>query len=293
VTEDELIRRTCETIAGYLALGNERFSAAGATFVLNLSTPLYPESNHVGLIRVSGRSAIDALTEASNGEFADLPYRHYLLDPLTPPDVSAYLAFQPGYRSKDTLHVILEGDIPTKRREAEIREVLTDADWASYHAMDKIWWLEYGGGVRRLQRWGRLRLARLKTLVGSQAEAVHDQVVRSKRLKAPHARTWFACVDGVPAAFLTSWPGENGVGRIVDLYTHPDFRRRGLASALVHHCVAVAREGGAGPVTIDSELNTSAKETYGALGFRPIFLTRDVYVEPRTAAAVAGDATQR
>jgi GNAT superfamily N-acetyltransferase len=293
VKEDELIRRTCDTIAGYLALGNERFGAAGATFVRNRSTPLYPESNHVGLIRVRGRSAIDALTEASHAEFAGFPYRHFLLDPLTPPDVNAYLAFQPGYRFRDTLYVILEGDIPIKRREAEIKEVLTDADWANYHALDKVWWLEYGGGVRRLQRWARLRLAHLKTLLGSQAETVHDQVVRAKRLKAADARTWFACVNGKPEAFLTSWPGESGVGRIVDVYTHPDFRRRGLASALIHHCVTVVREGGAGPVAIASELNTSAKETYAALGFRPLFLTRDVFVEPRADAAASGDATHR
>jgi GNAT superfamily N-acetyltransferase len=287
VTDHDLIRRTCESIFGYRALGNERFEASGVTFVRNLATPRYPESNQVGLIRISDPKAIVTLIEASHAEFADLPYRHFLIDPLTPPEVHAHLALQPGYRAKQTLFVVVEVDLPAKSRDVEIREVVSETDWAVYEAMDKIWWLEYGGGVGPLQRWSRMRLAHLKTLLGSQAEAVHDEVVKAKRSKAPASRTWFACVNGVPAAFFSSWPGESGVGRVIDLYTHPDFRRRGLASALIRHCVAAAREGGAGPVTAGPELTSLAKDIYLAHGFRPLLVISDVYIDSRPAADLA------
>ena len=34
-------------------------------------------------------------------------------------------------------------------------------------------------------------------------------------------------------AFLSSWPGANGVGKVEDLFTHAEFRHQGIASALI------------------------------------------------------------
>ena len=68
--------------------------------------------------------------------------------------------------------------------------------------------------------------------------------------KQPPVQYWLAYVDGRPRAYFNSWAGIDGVGQVEDLFTHPDFRHRGLATALIHHCVADARSKGAGPVVI-------------------------------------------
>ena len=48
-------------------------------------------------------------------------------------------------------------------------------------------------------------------------------------------RNWLVSIDGVAAGFLSSWPGTNGVGMVEDLYVHPLYRHRGLATALLAH----------------------------------------------------------
>ncbi len=70
-------------------------------------------------------------------------------------------------------------------------------------------------------------------------------------------------------AYFNSWAGVDGVGQVEDLFTHPDFRHRGLATALIHHCVAECRRGGAGPVIIVAEPTDTPKQMYAAMGFRP------------------------
>src|SRR5690606_34623357 len=99
-------------------------------------------------------------------------------------------------------------------------------------------------------------------------------MIANKRAKTPMVRSWFALVAGVPRAFFSSWPGENGVGMIEDLFCHPDFRRQGLGTALIARCVQDARERGAGPVLITSNVGESPKHMYAAMGFRPLYVLR-------------------
>jgi GNAT superfamily N-acetyltransferase len=98
--------------------------------------------------------------------------------------------------------------------------------------------------------------------------------VAAKRVKAPDLRFWLARVDDTDAAFFSSWPGPEGVGIVEDLFTRPEFRRRGIATALIAHSVADARERGAGPVAISARVNDSPKYMYAALGFRPSCISR-------------------
>ena len=67
----------------------------------------------------------------------------------------------------------------------------------------------------------------------------------------------------------------DGVGAVEDLFTHPDFRHRGLATALIHHCVAEVRSEGAGPIVISADTTDTPKRMYAALGFRPVAVKRD------------------
>ena len=62
-----------------------------------------------------------------------------------------------------------------------------------------------------------------------------------------------------------------------DLFTHPEFRHRGLATALIHNCVADCRAHGAGPVVIVCDPGDTPKEMYAAIGFRPIAIKREYW----------------
>ena len=79
-------------------------------------------------------------------------------------------------------------------------------------------------------------------------------------------------IEERPVAYFNSWHGVDGVGQVEDLFTHPDFRNRGLAAALVHHCVADARMKGAGPLVIVADPADTPKNLYDRLGFRPVAL---------------------
>jgi predicted GNAT family acetyltransferase len=67
------------------------------------------------------------------------------------------------------------------------------------------------------------------------------------------------------------------MGQVEDLFTHPDFRHRGLATALIHHCVADARQQGAGPVMLVADAHDTPKDMYAAMGFRPVAAKREYW----------------
>lgn len=77
-------------------------------------------------------------------------------------------------------------------------------------------------------------------------------------------------MDGRTAAYLYSWEGLNGLGQVEDLFTHRDFRHRGIATALNHHCLAGCRQNGARAVIIAADPSDTPKQMYPALGFRPV-----------------------
>ena len=116
-------------------------------------------------------------------------------------------------------------------------------------------WQAYVAGQKRLYDAGEREALR--------------QMIGVWRSKGPAVRTWMAYVDGAARAYCSSWEGNEGVGQVEDLFTHPDFRRRGLATALIHHCVAECRGAGAGPVVIAADPTDTPKQMYAAMGFRP------------------------
>ncbi|PNY80243.1 GNAT family N-acetyltransferase [Deinococcus koreensis] len=54
--------------------------------------------------------------------------------------------------------------------------------------------------------------------------------------------------------------------RIVNVWTHPDWRRRGLAQGLVTRCLDSARQRGVGRVSLGT--SAQARGLYGRLGFQ-------------------------
>jgi ribosomal protein S18 acetylase RimI-like enzyme len=64
------------------------------------------------------------------------------------------------------------------------------------------------------------------------------------------------------------------MGIVEDLFTLPAYRRRGIATALIRHAVAYARDRGMTTMLIGALAEETAKSLYVSLGFVPQCLTR-------------------
>jgi GNAT superfamily N-acetyltransferase len=257
VSDLDVITACCETNAGYLALGNERFEAHGATFIRNRDTPRRHDANGVCLIRTGTETDFDALLSRVEAEYEGYSHRRFDIDPLTPPLVVARLTMLEGYKPSDLLTQLLDGDLQATPPPCDIRQVITEDDWAGCLRMDEMWWRESSTDY-----------------FGPYDPDLHAELSRSFRAKQPSVHTWMAWDDGAPRSFLSSWPGLNGIGMVEDLYTEPGYRHRGLATALLARCVADARERGANSVLINAGPAETPKQMYAALGFRPLYLSR-------------------
>ncbi|MDP2674409.1 MAG: GNAT family N-acetyltransferase [Dehalococcoidia bacterium] len=259
----DLTRRAVATDYGWMALGNERSAADGATFIRNPSVPRIRDANQVVAVNASAPDEIEVLMARADREYAGCPHRQFRIDFAAPPEFEARLALE-GYERKDTLVMLLEGETAGAPNPCDIRPVESEADWQAYSSLHEIDWREYADKIP-----------------GGADMAVAEQMVRTRRAKTPPVRYWLAWADGQPRAYLASWEGVDGVGQVEDLFTHPEFRHRGLATALIHHCVADCRAHGAGAVVIAADTADTPKNMYAALGFRPVAISRTYWRDLR------------
>ena len=252
--DEDLLRRVYETLEGYYALGCESIEDPLARFVRDREAPRIYDVNFVHSVRAETESEIAAVLERADEVFAGLPHRVFHIDPWTPPAFEASLVLD-GFEFEDEIQLMLEHDLDVDGEPpaVDVRLVVSDEDWAV---------------VRRLARLDHEEQAQ-REVHPVWDEEVTTEMVATKRAKAPDLRFWLACAGDVDCAFLSSWPGANGVGKVEDLFTHPDFRHRGIATALIVHCVRDARERGAGPVLIGALPNDTPMRMYAAMGFRP------------------------
>ena len=104
---------------------------------------------------------------------------------------------------------------------------------------------------------------------------MQDQRVAALQSVSPPVRYWLAFAEDGPRAFFSSWTSSDGIGVLDYLFTHPDYRHRGLATALVHNCVADSRARGAGPVALEADPAGTPKHMYAAMGFRPLSVSHE------------------
>lgn len=256
--EGGLIRRACATYQGYLELGNEVFAADGATFVRNRACRLRHDANFVGAVRAGTQPEIAALLERVEREFAGYGHRKFSIDPLTPLPLSARLIVE-GYPAETTVQLLLESELRAAPREVDLLLVESEQDWAAYTRLQALDWSE------SLEKAGRAETGTAEVL---------SHFTIAKRAKSPAVRTWLARADGDARAYFSSWPGIDGLGMIEDLFTQREYRHRGIATALIAHCVADARARGAREVLIGADANDTPKRMYAAMGFRPLFTTQ-------------------
>lgn len=251
-----LVRKAIDVNLANLALGHDIFVADGATFVRNTEFPMVYDANYVSYVTASSPDEIDTLLARVEREYVDT--RHYSIrtEVATPPEFEARLVLE-GYATHDALIMLLEGDLIATPKPFDIRPIVDDAGWAAFHALNVHDWAEHS-----------------ERLSIPDADKVGVSLARSQQLKSPPVRYWLAYDDGEPRGYFSSWEGREGVGQVENLFVRKDYRHRGIATALIAHCVADARAHGAGPITIVCDPTDTPKRMYAALGFRPIALQR-------------------
>lgn len=253
---DEEARALCRTYLAYHGLGADTLAGPGCLAVRQDLAPIVHDVNHV---QVSGEVEldVDALLAFLDSTFHDRNFRQVLATPFSTPRLAARLTHA-GFTPDPTLHGLLKGELRGPAPiEFEIRPVASEADWRRLDGLVRADHVETG--------------ARRGSTVYSPELTRQMQAIR--RLAAKEIHFFMLWVDGAPVAFFSSWPGVDGVGMVEDLFTLPGYRQRGIARALIHHCVADARVRGAGPVLIGAEPDDTPKDLYAAMGFEPTCLT--------------------
>lgn len=251
-----------------MMLGNEVFEAACATFVRSTSCPNIYDANHVTNIRARTPDEIDALLAAAEREFQHSNHRRFDIDHRTPPEFIARLSQLGGYTRNEALVMLLEGDLIGSPPPCDIRPLQTEADWETCWELMILDWREHN--ERRPQKAG---------------DDVARQMWVAKKRKQPPCQYWLAYAGERAVAYFNSWEGTDGVGQVEDLFTHPDFRKRGIATALLHHCVAQSRARGAGPVVIVADPTDTPKNIYARMGWRPVAVTGGLLRQTGAATA--------
>ncbi len=76
-------------------------------------------------------------------------------------------------------------------------------------------------------------------------------------------------------------------GHIHNLAVHPEFRRLGVASALIEDAISILRDGGARFIYLEvRDSNEAARQLYGRFGFEVIGMRKDYYQSPVEHAAI-------
>src|SRR3990170_7478602 len=91
---------------GFMALGNERIEADGATFIRNRDIPDIWDANHVTQVTASTAVEIPRLLERVEREFVGFSHRRFHLDFTTPPVFEARLMLE-RYERSDSLVMLL------------------------------------------------------------------------------------------------------------------------------------------------------------------------------------------
>jgi ribosomal protein S18 acetylase RimI-like enzyme len=250
---DRTADSACDVDYANFRLGNEVFEAAGATFVRNRELRNIYDANHVSDITARTPGEIEQLLATTEREFGHCGHRRFDVDHRTPPEFVARVLLDGGYTRTDALVLLLEGNLHVESKKSDISPLESEADWDAYW---ELLWLDWKESEERRKSEPKEEVARM--------------MWRSHRNKQPPVQYFLAYVAGKAVAYFNSWAGVDGVGQVEDLFTHPDYRNRGIATALIHHCVGDARAKGARDIVIVADPTDTPKNLYTRMGFRPV-----------------------
>ncbi|MEM7016405.1 MAG: GNAT family N-acetyltransferase [Pseudomonadota bacterium] len=252
----ELTKLACEVYAFHGQLGLERVDLTHCSIIRDAQNPNVWSSNFIFNITAQSADEVDALMQDVDQICADLPYRHFIIDPFTPSAVSAYLALNDYETHATTVQMVLTDDVPETTNTVSMVAVDTDETWGILYGL-----------VRQDHQEGA------RTQGKQLDESVTKGIIDGYRSKSGPCQFFLAMIDDQPCAYGSGINCPNGMGMVEDLFTLPEYRGRGIASAIIAHCVQFCRNRGAGPILIGSHANEPPKYLYHRLGFQPTFLT--------------------
>ena len=225
-----------------------------------VADPLRPEvweSNHVQAVTAATDGEIDALFAAMESRLSHTPWRVAFTDGFTPDIFLARLGYD-GFREHFlTIQMALEGPVRVDPAPLDFRPAETDADWAAFAALLRLNHVE-GRATEGMD---------LPPEFTADMAAVY-------RAKAPEFRFRLAFREGEAVAYGACGAAPNGFGIVEDIFTHPDHRRRGVASAMIAALAADLRAQGCATVFLGALAGEEAKRLYAKLGFRPVGTAR-------------------
>lgn len=244
------------------ALGHRTFKAAGAVFVRNPELPDIHVANYARSVRANSPDEIDGVLARAEREFAGSPHRCFEVDLDTPPPFEGRLVFD-GYEARDFVLMVLEGELEGRPNAVELRLAADEKGWAEADRLKKLDWAET-----------RAKLGR------DPFPEVGERLALLARLKTPPDRKWLAYVDGEARGMASAWDGVDGTGQVEDVFVEPEYRHRGLATALIHWCVADCRARGSNAVVIVADAADTPQAMYAAMGFRHVATKRRYVLYP-------------
>ena len=240
-----------------LALGHRSFEAELATFVVNPEIPSIYDANFIHDISAASDAEIERLLDRAREEFAHCSTLTFRLSPSAQPSIESRLALI-GVEQTRVLIMLLTESLRGEPRGCDLRPIISAEDWLAFRELKRVEWAEHANPAEADPgRW-----------------QVPDGLATAARLKCPPVRYTMAYVDGRPVGFFNSWAGVDGMGQVEDLFVLPEYRHRGIATALIHHCVAEARAQSAGPIVICANVAETSKAMYAAMGWRPVAIGR-------------------
>jgi spore maturation protein CgeE len=89
------------------------------------------------------------------------------------------------------------------------------------------------------------------------------------------AFTWYVAFDNARPVGHFSQRTRDGLGYLESLFVDPEYRMRGIGTALTHHTAAAARAEGARVVFLPAAAADTPKEMYRRMGFEPVYAFRN------------------
>jgi len=266
-----LIRRAIGVNWRSLSLGHRVMTSRHATFIRNLQLPCLRDANFAFGVSAKEPGELDAFLDRLNREYAHARWLTVQADLHTPPAVEARLVDE-HFERGDRMLLVLDGDLRRTPPRLDIRAMDDESSWQVFAELKRSGWQEHAAL--------RNREAVLHLVEG---------LVAASRLRCPPVEYLMASVNGVPVGYCSVWEGLHGVGQVEDLFVDRHHRGRGIGTALLHRCVALARSRGAGPIIIAASDNDSTNELYSALGWRPLTICRQ-YSRRRVSPCLRCDA---